>query len=563
MPSLKKDLDRAEAIRLQFGAEFERERYTLFKRLDAATFRTPKDLKRFHELVVFARAWPDSPRVLGLARKIAKAFAERDDLQPHRERLLGSGIAGTDIEYSFYLPTANWLGQSFPQHLDIDWDVFDADDELDTLLKHAALFAEQQGLNSYGYKGKDRLKKMRGQDTTADGAFLLSLLELLAMDPRIKEQYYDNLAMPFVLRPGPGTPSRTTLDARPQTIHYHTRPLKSQAMDLKQAAKQRLPETRVTGTKAKKLIALARGVMVTTFRDIDPIAYADPDDIRIVDAGEGLQIVMLGVIPERRFLLECEYGHLILKNGVPVGYGSAWSLYGSCSLNFNIFPSFRGGQGVEIFASTVAAYRQLFDADTFVAEPYQLGEDNEEAIQSGAWWFYNKLGYVPHDKNTQKLANAEINKRRTRKNYRSSPATLRRLADSSMFFPLERTRKDVLGLIELEAVGLAVTDYLAKTYGANRQRAEAGCEKQVCELLDIDRNPLSTGQRLWLRQWSPLIASLKSVSEWPANDRTALRAVLLAKGGPDQSRYVQLFDRHKKLRDAILQLSHRALKNLD
>jgi hypothetical protein len=208
-------------------------------------------------------------------------------------------------------------------------------------------------------------------------------------------------------------------------------------------------------------------------------------------------------------------------------------------------------------------FHQLFNADTFVVEPYQLGEENEEAIQSGAWWFYNKLGYKPYDREASRLAKWENEKRRARKNYRSSPSALRRLAQAPMFLHLGRRRKDVLGLVDLEACGLAVTDYLNRWHGVDRSQAEVDCAKTVCGWLDIDQPKLSSDQRLWLRRWSPLIASLESVPGWSQNDKTALRAVLLAKGGQQQSHYVHLFDRHRPLREALLKLSHRGLQKLE
>ncbi|TDJ65201.1 MAG: hypothetical protein E2O37_05315 [Proteobacteria bacterium] len=563
MASITSDLDRAESIRLKFGAEFERQRFELIKRMEAGVFRTPSQVQRYHELVGFARAWPDSPRVLRLSRRITKNFDRRQDLRRFRKRLKGTGIAGTDIPFSFYLPTAKWLARHWPQQLDMDWENFEEHDRLDELLKHMAVFAEQQGLESYDFNGIERIQKMRGSNNNADGTFLISLFELLPVAQRIKEHFYDNLSLPLVLHPGPKTPSRTKAELHVSEIHYQDRSLGSATINLKQVAKQPLTFSRVTGTQARGLIALARGAMVSRFRDIDPIAYADPHDVRVVDCGQGIQIVLYGVVPERRFLLECEYGHLILKNGIPVGYGSAWSLYGTCLLNFNIFPTFRGGQGVLLYAKTFAAFHQLFSADTFVVEPYQLGEENEEAIQSGAWWFYNKLGYKPYDREASRLAKSENEKRRTRTNYRSSPSALRRLAQAPMFLHLGCRRKDVLGLVDLEACGLAVTDYLSRQRGSDRARAEVDCAKTVCSWLDIDQRKLSSDQRLWLRRWSPLIVSLGSVPGWSQNDKAALTAVLLAKGGREQSRYVHLFDRHQHLRESLLKLSRRGLQKLE
>ncbi len=132
-----------------------------------------------------------------------------------------------------------------------------------------------------------------------------------------------------------------------------------------------------------------------------------------------------------------------------------------------------------------------------------------------------------------------------------------------MFLHLGRRRKDVLGLVDLEACGLAVTDYLSRQHGSDRARAEVDCAKTVCSWLDIDQRKLSSNQRLWLRRWSPLIVSLGSVPGWSQNDKTALTAVLLAKGGQEQSRYVHLFDHHQHLRESLLKLSRRGLQKLE
>jgi hypothetical protein len=56
---------------------------------------------------------------------------------------------------------------------------------------------------------------------------------------------------------------------------------------------------------------------------------------------------------------------------------------------------------------------------------------------------------------------------------------------------------------------------------------------------------------------------LETVPGWSQNDKAALRAVVLAKGGQEQSRYVHLFDRHQQLREALLKLSRRGLKKLE
>src|SRR6185295_2229747 len=97
--------------------------------------------------------------------------------------------------------------------------------------------------------------------------------------------------------------------------------------------------------------------------------------------------------------------------------------------------------------------RQLFGSDTFTIFPYQLGEGNDEATASGAWWFYQKMGFRPRDPATLKLMRRELAKAKDSPRHRSSLATLRRLARENLYLPLAHERDDVIGRLELPNVG--------------------------------------------------------------------------------------------------------------
>ena len=71
------------------------------------------------------------------------------------------------------------------------------------------------------------------------------------------------------------------------------------------------------------------------------------------------------------------------------------ALFGSSEIAFNVFESFRGAEAGLIYGRVLGVTRALFGADSFTIFPYQLGDDNEEGIESGAWWFYRKLGFRP------------------------------------------------------------------------------------------------------------------------------------------------------------------------
>jgi len=63
-----------------------------------------------------------------------------------------------------------------------------------------------------------------------------------------------------------------------------------------------------------------------------------------------------------------------------------------------------------------------------------LGHENEEAIESGSFWFYYKLGFRPESPEAARLAERELQKIVARPGYRTSPATLRKLAASPVIY---------------------------------------------------------------------------------------------------------------------------------
>jgi hypothetical protein len=298
--------------------------------------------------------------------------------------------------------------------------------------------------------------------------------------------------------------------------------------------------------------------MVTRSRDLDAFAGASPRDVRIADCGDGLEFVCLGVAPRARLLLEAVYGYLVLQNGVPIGYALASALFGSSEIAFNIFDSFRGAEAAWAYGRFLGVVRAMFGTDTFTIFPYQLGHGNEEGIESGAWWFYYKLGYRPRDAATRRLVRRELARLRRRPAYRSSAATLRQLARTNVFFELGPTRDDVIGVLPIDRLGLAVTAAVTRRFGSDRAAATDALSDEAAEILSAgDWRRLPPDERMAWRRLSPLTMCLPGVARWPRRDRSALAAIMRAKGGRRESAFVALADRHVRFRQALIRLATR------
>jgi hypothetical protein len=273
--------------------------------------------------------------------------------------------------------------------------------------------------------------------------------------------------------------------------------------------------------------------MLTRSRDLDAFAYGNARDVRVVDDGGGLGFALIGVIPERRALIAATYGYLILRNGVPIGYGEAFVTGRSAAMTFNIFASFRGAEAAYTFARTLAMVRHVFCAESFSLDPYQLGKGNDEAIASGAWWFYYLLGFRPLTVDARRVLRRELVRRRADPAHRSNAASLRALAESHLVFDFERSRAG----LRRGRLGWRVCDGLRHT-GGERERVE-----------ECSQNHEPTGAALARRlQRGERLAWRAGVRWWCLHCRRALnrverraRRVIRAKGGRDENAVIACF----------------------
>ncbi|MCA8941418.1 MAG: hypothetical protein KDB80_02560, partial [Planctomycetes bacterium] len=312
----------------------------------------------------------------------------------------------------------------------------------------------------------------------------------------------------------------------------------------------------VAPREGKRLIDLANACMVPRHRDLLIFLYADPKDVRMVDCGDGLQFACMGAIPERRLMLESVYGFLTLMNGVPIGYVLCSALFESSEIAYNVFETFRGRGAAHVYAKVLAMVNRMFGATSFAVDPYQLGHENEEGQKSGAWWFYYKLGFRPQEPEVKRLVRDELARMKREPGHRTSTARLNELASAYMFLQLDGERKEVLGNVSIGNIGLQVTRLLADRFGAEREAGLDVCEDEAAHLLGVrSTKSFTPGERIAWRRWSPLALVLPGVARWTQRQKTALAKVMRAKGGPAESKFVELFDAHPKLRAAMLQLA--------
>ncbi|MEJ2719607.1 MAG: hypothetical protein P8181_00520 [bacterium] len=554
--SASKLLKQLERVRDEFGAGAADRKLDLIRELDRRRLAKTNEVHSLHETLCFLHAYPDDRRVHREVEKVLGRFSKRSDLQRHAKALTDTGIEGTPIYYSFYWTTALWLEQKWPGCLTIDWDNFEKQYDLPYLFYMLLPFAESLAVDEADLEPSKWLELLKHPDET-DAAFLIRRVAKLRSDETIRETIYEELEIPYRLSPGRGTPTRTGARYKPLPVVFQTGPLDRSRPDLKQAFLEPPSAVRpVSPREGRKLIDMTRVAMVTRSRDLHAFQYADENDVRFVDFGDGLQFAVIGMIPEQRLMLDSVYGFLTFKNGVPMGYVLSSSYFNSTEVAYNVFETFRGGESARIYGRVLAMMRHLFGADTFTVDPYQMGHENPEGLESGAWWFYYKLGFRPMDPGVKRLLRSELARMRRNPKHRSSLDVLNRLSSKNMFLFTGRRRDDVRGIIPLENIGLAVSRYIGRRFGSDRERAVKVCAEEAARLTGVRSvRSFAPGERLWWERWSPLMLALPGVRRWTPDELRALARVARAKGGRRESDFVRFFDAHKKLRRALLEMA--------
>ena len=551
-----------EALAALEDAKSERGPSAAARRLDAlrvlsrATLRSANAVVRLHEALCFLRAYPDDEAVLAAVTSLLSEFARRKDLRRHRASLDSSGIAGTRTRFTFYAGTARWLAERRGENLHVDWKAFEKGEALERALPLVSLWAETPALDELDLGPRGWVNRLKGPDET-DAAFLVRRMATVGRGTFQWEAAWEALELPLVLEPGPATPARTNALYPTGPVAFQTAPLDRSRPDVaREVARPPLAIEALPRRQAERVLDLAREAMVARERDLDAFQWADPDDVRLVRFPGNLAFAAIGVVPERRLLLESVYGFLTLKNGVPIGYVLASALFGSSEIAYNVFETFRGGESGLVYGKVLSMARALFGSDVFTIFPYQLGGyGNDEALDSGAWWFYRKLGFVPRAPAVVALMEAEERRMAADPSHRTSRRDLETLAAENLYWFGGRERDEAIGLVELPSVGLKVVDAVAARFGSDREKAEAVLTEDAARLLGARPKTWPPAERLAFRRWAPLVSILPGVASWTPAEKRALSAVIRAKGGRRESDFVRLFDAHRRLRRAVVALA--------
>ena len=558
------DLERLEEAKRRRPGAGEVAR--LLRSLRERRIRDAETLIRFHDTLLFLRAYPHSRTVRNLAEAILSTFGARvarlaasgSDMSPfdHPE---ASGIVGTSVTTDYSYEVVLWLKRRFGRRVSIDWEDYEATDRLRAAWPAFLPLLEEEALEDANVPYLEYLKEVDRGDGLS---WFLSRIESLPLAPREKAERYDALGVSVAWSLGDGRATRTRMRSPTRRLFFHNAPLITRR-DVSLEAEFSSPTLPIRLLPRKEALAIletTREATALRYREYYAFTFGDPAAVLEADAGRGLLIYLIGTERRRRLPLRSGYGGFLVKNGVPIGYFEALAFFERMEVGFNLYYAFREGESAWTFARSLKFLRQALGVTSFSLDPYQIGYENEEAISSGAFWFYRKLGFRSTDARLRDLTAREEEKLIADPAYRTPPAVLRRLATHNLLYGVEirESRAESTGgswdRFHVRNIALAVTRRMIREFRGDAENIRRACETNVARALGIHPRRWNAAEREAFAGFALPLDLIPGLSRWTREEKQALVEVIRAKAAPRESRYLHLMQRHARLRAAILRL---------
>jgi len=555
-------LDKLEALRRRFGSDDTSLRQALTtlskSKLDAAT------LIHFHETLLFLRAYPPSIKALDQVERILRAFEKgvsqlrraEADLSPFDDPEV-SGIAGTTVTSNFSYHIVRWLVAKHQHQVGIDWGWFEEEDRFGAIMPRIMPLLEEDAMVEAHIPYREWLSTARGR--AKELSWIIRQFESLKLSKKERAEHYDSLKLHITWKFG-FRASRTGMALPVRKICFHDKPLirRRDVSLVTELASPTIPVQKLSRDEGERIIDMARETSAVRYRELHGFTYGDHRRVLKAYLGGGVDVFVMGVPAEHRLPLRAYTAALILKNGVPVAYFEGLSIFERMESGFNLYYTFREGETAWIFSRILRLMRQLLGVTVFSIDPYQIGHENEEGIESGAFWFYRKLGFRPVRPDLMKLTLAEEKKIAASPRHRTAAKTLRKLAAGHMLFEAVAGKQHNPSAnwdrFLVRNLGLAVQRRMARDFGGEATRIRDESIKSVTRNLSIDTRNWNQNESQALSDLSLVLALIPDLGHWSDAEKQLVSQVIRAKAGSDEGRYLSLMQEHALFRNAVIKL---------
>ncbi len=535
-------------------------------------FSDPHHLIRFHECLLFLRAFPHAPSHIPRVERLLNTFHVRIE----KLRALNadmslfddfdtSGITGTTMQDTLSFDVAQWLVRRVPRNVEIAWDDYWDDYQSERARgsiwpRFIPLLQEDADVEA-NIPWQRWLDVARGRENQLP--WLIRRFEQLPLPDRQRAELYDSLRLPLRWKLENLKISRTRNWTRPRRFYFHNAPLiqRSEVSLARELAQPAPRFEKLSVAAGESTMRAIREIMVVRYRELYGTTLGNPRTVVRANLGRGVVMHFWGLPPARRLPLRAYLAGYTLKNGVPINYIEAIGLCEWIEVGFNTFYTYRQGETAWIYAQALRCLRALMGTKCISIYPYQIGQNNDEAIDSGAFWFYRKLGFRPGRADLQKLCEREEEKIAADREYKTPARILKRLAEAHMFYELQpsgtKERPGDWDTFSSRHLALHVNRRMARHFDGNSQKIRQASTAAVARALNINLSRWTPAQQQALHDWSLLLALVPDLARWTADEKNQLVKIIRAKSAPNEMFYLRQTQHHPRLRRGLLRLGSR------
>jgi uncharacterized protein YceH (UPF0502 family) len=103
-------------------------------------------------------------------------------------------------------------------------------------------------------------------------------------------------------------------------------------------------------------------------------------------------------------------------------------------------------------------------------------------------------------------------------------------------------------------IGFAVQKHIARDFGGDAGAMRKAAVAQLARNLDANPNKLKAREQSAIADFATVLSLVPDLPRWSSDDKEALRAIIAAKAGRAELRYMRLLQKHARLRAVILKL---------
>jgi hypothetical protein len=526
-----------------------------------------------HEAALFLAAYPHDARVKARAeailgrfdRRVQKLEAAGGDISAF-DALETGGVAGTTVATDYTYDITRWLARRQRGRVFASWEVDEQPERLGGAWPRFVPLLEEEALADANVPYLEWLAAAmrRGE---RDLPWLLDRFERLPLPERRRAELFDAMGLVASWDLGHSKFSRTLMRKPGLRPFFHREPLlhRRDVSFAQVFAAPPLPVRALSRREAERVLDMARGGTAARYREFYGFTYGDPATGLAARPGRGVEIFFFGVGRGRRLPLRAAYTAIVFKNTVPVAYYEGLSFFERMEAGFNVYYTFREGESAWIYAQVLKLCRQVTGVWSFSIDQYQIGRENDEAIDSGAFWFYRKLGFRPTDSKVTALVAREENRMKERPGHRTSPAALRRIATCNLLYEVDegqpgspkskvQSPKGLWDRFHIRKIGLAVNRRMAREFRGDAEAIRRASEKSVARKLDVRPERWQELEQCAFGDFALVLDLIPDLTRWTPAERDGVVEIIRAKAGRSETRYLRLSQRHSRLRAALIRL---------